>query len=564
MVRQILVLLFGLASALVFIYPAPEGIPFDLLRAGVLIALLWTLYRYAFPAEKGLPTGAYPRRGKALLRSRDEESERGLRDRYDQLLDRVLNTIYSLNPAYKAAIYMLDPGTGGYTLQKASNNQFVDQVSRENALIKKVVGQTEVTLLQAKEARGAWEALLTERVWRGSECLLGIRLIYKGAAVGALILYTDHFSNLQDRDRGILANLGSMISLGMDEIEKIEQLTTDSSYYHRVNELLERLEISSEEPVLYESVRELCRSFFTYDKLSISLVGPEDGRAVVKLVDGIREDIDAGSEFSLDHTLHGIPILKGETVHTPYWTEAFPDMNRFQPGDRDQYNFMSVLAVPIKSHQEVVGSIALELFRTRPYTEAEKKMLSVLAFTVGSILSWQEEYRLMHRHAIHDGLTNLLNHKAFMNRFQEEISRSLRFSQSMVLVVLDLDKFKRINDTYGHLFGDYVIKTVAQLIKADVRAIDVVGRYGGEEYAVLLINTSKTPSLPVAERIVKSIEEYHFSSDNIDVRMTISAGMAEFPTDTDQGKDLIVKADMSMYKTKEKGGNGVTLYGDHE
>ena len=116
----------------------------------------------------------------------------------------------------------------------------------------------------------------------------------------------------------------------------------------------------------------------------------------------------------------------------------------------------------------------------------------------------------------------------------EETNRASRTGQSLVIIIFDLDKFKRINDTYGHPYGDYVIKQTAQLLKNSVRNIDVVARYGGEEFIVLLVDTDKIKSQHVAERMVKNIAEFDFNYNNTQVRMTISAGMADFPLDSNQ------------------------------
>jgi diguanylate cyclase (GGDEF)-like protein len=170
----------------------------------------------------------------------------------------------------------------------------------------------------------------------------------------------------------------------------------------------------------------------------------------------------------------------------------------------------------------------------------------------------------MHENAMHDGLTGLLNHKAFINRFMEEINRANRYQHSIVFAILDLDKFKRINDSYGHLYGDYVIRKVANIIKEKVRYIDVVGRYGGEEYGILLINTNIEKIVPVAQRIIEGIANFPFTMDNIDVRMTISCGLSEFPKDTDNLKELIAKADEAMYTAKANGGNLVAEFSENE
>jgi diguanylate cyclase (GGDEF)-like protein len=130
------------------------------------------------------------------------------------------------------------------------------------------------------------------------------------------------------------------------------------------------------------------------------------------------------------------------------------------------------------------------------------------------------------------------------------------------LIVLDLDKFKTINDTYGHLYGDYVLKEVSKIISENIRTIDVVGRYGGEEFSVLLVNTDIQECEPMAKRIVEKIYQKTFLKDGIASNITVSAGMAGFPSHSDQTKGLIIKADKAMYDTKSNGGNGVTISND--
>ena len=157
--------------------------------------------------------------------------------------------------------------------------------------------------------------------------------------------------------------------------------------------------------------------------------------------------------------------------------------------------------------------------------------------------------------AMHDGMTGLLNHKFFEKRLDEEIERSERYKEKITLLFLDLDNFKRINDTYGHLFGDYVLKITASIIEENVRNIDIVSRYGGEEFIVILINANKKDSLKTAERIRKQIEEYEFIEEKISEHLTISIGMGEFPTDAKNKENLIRYSDHKMYTAKNDGRN---------
>ena len=169
-------------------------------------------------------------------------------------------------------------------------------------------------------------------------------------------------------------------------------------------------------------------------------------------------------------------------------------------------------------------------------------------------------YQQIYLNATQDGLTGLLNHKTFMDRFDEEIQRAKRFNHDLVMLMFDLDKFKRINDTLGHPYGDYVIQTVSQILKDNVRLIDAVARYGGEEFVIILVNTNIDMAMPVATRIVQNIAEYPFSMDEKDVKMTISCGMSEYPTHSENIREVIDYADQAMYSGKKLGGNSVTVF----
>ena len=175
------------------------------------------------------------------------------------------------------------------------------------------------------------------------------------------------------------------------------------------------------------------------------------------------------------------------------------------------------------------------------------------------MLDWWQKYEVVRETAMRDGLTGLLNHSSFVERFQQELQRANRYNEKLVLMMLDLDKFKRINDNYGHLYGDYVLRGTSAVLKNGVRNIDIVGRYGGEEFAIVLVKTTKTKSFNSAKRIIQSLADHQFEKEGQEVEMTISAGMAEYPTDGEKIRDLIAIADRALYKVKSRGGNDVEV-----
>lgn len=348
----------------------------------------------------------------------------------------------------------------------------------------------------------------------------------------------------------------------MDDLKEIENLMINNNFNTKVGKVIEELDLKSDSSELIDSIRGICRSFFKYDKLTIVFLNDSNESANIALVDGFKEDIDENQDFQIQNTLHGLAITENKTICSNSWFEKFPEMNRFIPEDRSTFDFKSVLSVPIRSKGKAFGALTLEKLEPILFSDIDIQFIESLCGTLSSGLSWKNEYNKVHLSAIHDGLTGLLNHKAFLKRFDQELSRANRFNQSLGLIVLDLDKFKTINDTYGHLYGDYVLKEVSNIISENIRTIDVVGRYGGEEFSVLLVNTDIKECEPMAQRIVDKIHQKTFLKDGIASNITISAGMAGFPTHSDHVKGLILKADKAMYDTKSNGGNGVTISND--
>ena len=569
--KQVTIVTIVILSFILFIFPAPEGTIYTVFRIFAFISITFLFFQSSIEVQKSeVPTT----KSFTLINNKpdNEELTDELRENYDRLLTVVFQMIIAVNPEYKCATYMFDPASGGLVLQKSTFKEFPENISQEDSLCSSILNQDEPVLVQQAEAKENWINLFGEKTWRGSECMMGVRLMYHERPAGlmyherpagCLILLADHFKTVNERDKGILTYLGKYISTGINRLQRIERLVTEKDYHLRIANLFNAFGVKSYQNELFENIKDLCRTFFRYDKLTITLSTGNGSQAVVKIVDGFKEDSDVDDIIEIENTLHGLPYTSGQIINSADWATKYSVKGRFIPGDSEQFKFNTILAAPIVKDNDVQGSIAVERTEMNPFSDRDFALLEVLTETVSSILSWQSEYDIMHKSAIHDGLTDLLNHKAYQERFVEELSRAKRFKQNLVLLILDLDKFKRINDTYGHLYGDYVLKDVAKILKESVRNIDICARYGGEEFAIVLVNTDIENARPVAERIIEKVAEYHFNKDGIEEHMTISAGMSEYPKNSTDGKALIAHADLAMYEVKKNGGNGVIAHGDY-
>ena len=161
--------------------------------------------------------------------------------------------------------------------------------------------------------------------------------------------------------------------------------------------------------------------------------------------------------------------------------------------------------------------------------------------------------------SVTDNLTRLFNRRHFDFEFDREFKRAKRYNNDLSIAIIDIDYFKKINDTYGHSCGDYILKEVAFLIKDNFRQTDIVCRYGGEEFAVILTETSKETSHIPLERLRKRVENNKFNFKGQKINLTISIGLTS-QTDTESCFDMFDIADKALYEAKNSGRNRVVKF----
>jgi two-component system, cell cycle response regulator len=160
--------------------------------------------------------------------------------------------------------------------------------------------------------------------------------------------------------------------------------------------------------------------------------------------------------------------------------------------------------------------------------------------------------------SVTDGLTELFNHRHIHELLHEEFERTKRSGEPMAVAMMDLDRFKQVNDTYGHPTGDVILYETAQILRDTVREIDMVGRYGGEEFIAILPGADEDDAARFAERVRQAVANHLFRDEANEVRMTLSGGVASFPDAEIDHPDLLIKrADEALYAAKEGGRNQI-------
>lgn len=217
-----------------------------------------------------------------------------------------------------------------------------------------------------------------------------------------------------------------------------------------------------------------------------------------------------------------------------------------------------LLSVPVRWQSKIKGVIQL-LRRTDedPFTESDANLLSLFSSQVAISLENTQLYEEVQKLAVQDPLTGLYNRRGFTEIAQREFERARRFQRPLSLLFIDLDHFKKVNDTHGHPIGDQVLIGTASLWQRELRNVDVLCRYGGEEFVVLLMESNLVNAGMIGERLRATTERTAFNTENGDIQVTVSIGVAELVADMSGLNELIHLADQALYKAKSSGRNRV-------
>jgi diguanylate cyclase (GGDEF)-like protein len=230
--------------------------------------------------------------------------------------------------------------------------------------------------------------------------------------------------------------------------------------------------------------------------------------------------------------------------------------------DRPRHRLLAwpteTIEVPLMVSTEQLGVMCLLRLNGEPFDNYEVELIKAVMTSLALALRNAEAHSQVQNLAITDGLTNLLNRRAFSNILTREFKEAERYRTPLCLIMADLDHFKLVNDRFGHLVGDRLLKEVAALIGEAVRSVDVVTRYGGEEFAIILPRTDVAQATILANRIREAIEREGFSVNGSKVSFTISMGIVQVPDpQVKTVEEFVTMADALLYQAKTRGRNRV-------
>lgn len=234
-----------------------------------------------------------------------------------------------------------------------------------------------------------------------------------------------------------------------------------------------------------------------------------------------------------------------------------PDRMKIDP----KATLKSYLTLPLTIEGEILGCVSLNSDQSNAFDAEDLQFFSVIVYQMAATLKHFQRFSSIKTIAIYDSLTNLYNRRYFEERLTGETQRAFYGGTPISLIMIDIDHFKKINDTFGHTEGDKVLQEIASLLKNSVRKKDTVARYGGEEFVLILPEAGLEEATMIAERIRRLVEQTPLTIGKVQMNITVSLGISNFPTHRAKSKEELVKmADEALYEAKRAGRNRVCIF----
>jgi len=237
-----------------------------------------------------------------------------------------------------------------------------------------------------------------------------------------------------------------------------------------------------------------------------------------------------------------------------------PVIKKSQRVFAENYRTKNCAVVPLICQDRVVGVLNLaDKMNSAQFDSGDIALIELFSQLVGASIGNIKLFEKIQRQATTDGLTGLVNHKTFYEILEKELWRSRRYGGRISLIMIDVDNLKSINDAYGHRAGDKAIREISKRIKECIRQIDTAARYGGDEFAVILLNSSLEDATIVAQRMVDAVASSHTTWQREQIPLSISVGLGQYDADASP-EDITSRSDQALYLAKQAGKNTVRIF----
>ena len=474
------------------------------------------------------------------------------------VLDSILTGMRDVLPYYTAAVLLPNPAAGRLELvgsagPNAEERRRTAKIPIGQGVTGRVFASGEPLIVPDV---GAFEGFISiPSIKVGSEMAVPLKQGHVAGGtevIGVLNVTRTERNAFSEHDLSLLILFASQAAIAIEnaglcmeqqrrffELQTIQSIVQQITPLHQIEAIAQSIKRELKRLIDYHACR-----MFALDQRSQALIPVAvDGAGTAAFHPRLGEGITGWIG------LHGESVIIPNTLDDPRTTQIAGTPKRVE----------SLIGAPLIYEGRVRGVITLSKLGADEFDVNDLRLLEILAGQAAIAFDRARLYEELRTQALTDDLTKLYNRRHLLDRFQVERSRAMRNKYPLAAIMLDIDKFKRVNDTYGHDAGDVVLQELAALVRKVVRAEDIVARYGGEEFCVLLPEISTVEAERVAERLRSIIERRRLPEAAGARHVTVSVGLA-FLDPRDEDAELFTRADLAMYQVKGRDGNFVCIH----
>jgi diguanylate cyclase (GGDEF)-like protein/putative nucleotidyltransferase with HDIG domain len=387
---------------------------------------------------------------------------------------------------------------------------------------------------------------------RSRGCFCCVPLVAYDHVIGAMAVFSDQDHAFDEGHLELMRVLASEASIAIENARLFQEERTKARHLSLLNTISRNAIATLNPDEMLAKITEQLESGLTYDHIGIGILDYTLRELVIQAEAGTRRGA-LGQRVPLGAGLIGHVARNGQVAAFSANTPADAALKPLLPDS------LAAIALPVFYAEQLHGILYVESSQALDFSEEEVLLLRTLADLIAGALHNSLSFQKAQEQAITDGLTGVKTHRFFMEALSAEWKRSTRAGRAFALVLMDLDRFKFVNDFYGHLEGDLVLQRVGQILETNCRRSDVVSRYGGDEFVILMPETNMEHARQLATKLRGWV-----SADPLLREKNISAsfGIACYPLHGATPQELIQVADASMYLSKHQGGNAVST-ADH-
>ncbi len=476
----------------------------------------------------------------------------------DQVLDRILNQLAHVLPYDSATIFL-----------NTENNQMRIVSSRGFLGNENVIGLTfpaDSVLIQDARGNGSpvilADAIEDQRFlrWGRNDYVRGwmlVPLLARGQVIGYLTIDSREVGAYGEAQAALAQVFANQAAIAIENARLYQSALKAAERSLILHRASQELGASLDLEQLYEAIHSAAAQLMPSEAFVITILNePRQEIDVVYLTDhkGRAPLVTTPANRGLSGQL----LATGKSIYIEDFLKGV-SFETFKYGDEEEVR--SILAVPLKRQDgKVFGMLSAQSYEPNAYSADDQTMLELLAAHAATAIDNARLFGEVQRLAITDPLTGLFNRRHFLDAAQVEFERARRYSRPLSLMMVDLDQFKEVNDTFGHLIGDQVLIQIAARSRETLRGIDILGRFGGDEMVVLMPETELGTAYQVAERLRRNLCETPVGVADLSLEITASIGIVAVDPDCPDLKVLLARSDQALYIAKNNGRNQTSIW----